>query len=79
MSPTYHDLVYGHPKTIHTDTLEGEGWGPKSLVQNQTVKVYGTDKMDWRGESFLTAGKKECARVDNGKAANMGETVQIRL
>ena len=26
------------------------------MVQNQTVKVYGTEKMHWRGESFLVCG-----------------------
>jgi len=54
-SPTYHELAWGDPKEIFTDTLEG-GWGPKTLVQNQTVKVYGSEKMHWRGESFLVAG-----------------------
>jgi len=54
-SPTYHELAWGDPKEIHTDVLEG-GWGPKTLVQNQTVKVYGTEKMHWRGESFLVCG-----------------------
>jgi len=54
-SPTYHELAWGDPKEIHTDTLEG-GWGPKTLVQNQTVKVFGSEKMHWRGETFLVAG-----------------------
>lgn len=54
-SPTYHDLAWGEPKEIQTDILEG-GWGPKTLVQNQTVKVFGSEKMKWRGECFLVAG-----------------------
>ena len=41
---------------FQTDVLEG-GWGPKTLVQNQTIKVFGSDKMDWRGESFVITGK----------------------
>lgn len=57
MSPTYHDLVYGHPTEILAHTMEGEGWGPKTLVANQTVKVFGEEKMMWRGEFFLTTGK----------------------
>ena len=40
---------------FQTDVLEG-GWGPKTLVQNQTIKVFGSDKMDWRGESFIITG-----------------------
>lgn len=56
MSPTYHDLVYGHPTEILAHTMEGEGWGPKTLVANQTVKVFGEEKMMWRGEFFLTTG-----------------------
>merc|ERR1712226_369272 len=54
-SPTYHELAWGNPKEIYTDVLEG-GWGPKTLVQNQTIKVFGSDKMDWRGESFIITG-----------------------
>jgi len=42
-SPRYHQLAWGSPKEIHTDVLEG-GWGPKTLVQNQTVEVFGSEK-----------------------------------
>ena len=58
MSPNYNELVYGKPKSILTDTLEGQGWGPKTPVANQTLHVYTKDnKMEWRGEAFLTCGK----------------------
>jgi hypothetical protein len=26
-------------------------------VPNSTVKIYGADKMDWRGECFLISGR----------------------
>jgi hypothetical protein len=56
MSPTYQDLVYGQPKEVLVTQLQGEGWGPKVAVPNATVKVYGEQKMDWRGECFLMTG-----------------------
>ena len=60
MSPGYNELVYGGPKSLLTDTLEGKGWGPKELKTNQTVEVYSKDnKMEWRGEAFLTCGNKD--------------------
>ena len=48
--------MYGHPKEAFVSLLEGEAWGPKTLTQNNTVKIYGTEKMDWRGECFLISG-----------------------
>ncbi len=56
MSPTYQDTVYGQPKEVQVTLLQGEGWGPKVAVPNSTVKIYGADKMDWRGECFLISG-----------------------
>jgi len=43
MSPTYHGLVYGDP-------VLAEG------VNRTSVKVFGTEKMSWRGECFLMTG-----------------------
>lgn len=56
MSPTYQDIVYGQPKEALVTLLQGEGWGPKVAVPNSTVKIYGGEKMDWRGECFLISG-----------------------
>jgi len=57
MSPRYQDIVYGQPKEVFVQIMEGEGWGPKTPSVNKTsVKVYGEDKMDWRGECFLMTG-----------------------
>jgi len=57
MSPSYQDIVYGQPVEAFIPVLKGDGgWGPKELTFNNTVKVYGTEKMDWRGELFLTTG-----------------------
>jgi len=57
MSPRYQDIVYGQPKEIFVQIMEGEGWGEKTPSVNKTsVKVYGEDKMDWRGECFLMTG-----------------------
>jgi len=56
MSPTYQGLVYGDAVEISVHTMEG-GWGPKTESENKTaVKVYGTEKMEWRGECFLMTG-----------------------
>jgi len=57
MSPRYQDIVYGQPVEVYTQVLEGEGWGPKTPSLNMTsTKVYGGQKLDWRGECFLMAG-----------------------
>ena len=58
LSPTYHTLVYGQPLDISVHTMEGEGWGPKTESLNRTaIKVFGSEKMQWRGECFLMTGK----------------------
>jgi len=57
LSPTYHTLVYGQPLDISVHTMEGEGWGPKTESLNRTaIKVFGSEKMQWRGECFLMTG-----------------------
>ena len=57
MSPTYQGLVYGDPVQTSVHLMEGEGWGPKTESLNRTtVKVFGTEKMKWRGECFLMTG-----------------------
>jgi len=56
MSPRYQDIVFGHPKKAFIPLLEGEGWGPTTLTLNNTVEIYGGEKMDWRGECFLITG-----------------------
>jgi len=48
MSPTYQGLVYGNPV---------EAWAPgEGPLNRTTVKVFGTEKMKWRGECFLMTG-----------------------
>jgi len=48
MSPTYQGLVYGSPV---------EAWAPgEGPLNRTTVKVFGTEKMKWRGECFLMTG-----------------------
>ena len=57
MSPTYQGLVYGDAVQVSGHTMEGEGWGPKTESENRTVvKIYGSEKMTWRGECFLMSG-----------------------
>jgi len=57
MSPTYQGIVYGDPVEASVYVMEGEGWGPKTESLNRTtVKVFGTEKMKWRGECFLMTG-----------------------
>jgi len=56
MSPTYHELVYGEPTGIWVNTMEGEGWMKRPSANMSQVKVFGSEKMDWRGESFLMTG-----------------------
>jgi len=57
MSPTYQGLVYGDAVQVSVHTMEGEGWGPKTESENRTVvKIYGSEKMTWRGECFLMSG-----------------------
>jgi len=57
MSPTYNDIVFGQPVEVSARVMEGVGWGPKTESLNRTaVKVFGTEKMKWRGECFLMTG-----------------------
>jgi len=57
MSPTYQGIVYGDPVIASVHVMEGEGWGPKTESLNKTtVKIFGTEKMKWRGECFLMTG-----------------------
>ena len=60
MSPTQYDLAYGDAVTLaNVDIKKSIGWTDYEIVHNQTVKVYGTEKMHFRGECFLAAGKKK--------------------
>ena len=62
MSPTQYSLAYADPGgekiEILADTLAPAAyWGaPREIVQNQTVEIFGSKKMHWRGECFLAAG-----------------------
>jgi len=57
MSPTQYDLAYGDAVTLaNVDIKKSIGWTDFEIVHNQTVKVYGTEKMHFRGECFLAAG-----------------------
>ena len=58
MSPTQYDLAYGDAVELaNVDIKEKYNWTAFTIVENQTVKVYGTEKMHWRGECFLAAGQ----------------------
>lgn len=55
--PVNHELVYGHPEEIFVNTVEKIGWGPGTVSENKTsVKVFGGEQMEWRGECFLITG-----------------------
>merc|ERR1719219_173219 len=57
MSPTQYDLAYGDAVELaNVDVKKSYNWTASYVVENQTVKVYGTEKMHWRGECFLAAG-----------------------
>jgi len=62
MSPTQYSLAYADPGgekiEILADTLAPAAyWGaPREIVQNQTIEIFGSKKMHWRGECFLAAG-----------------------
>lgn len=56
MSPLYQTLVYGEPTGVYVNVMEGEGWSKMPSVNKTQVKVFGSEKMDWRGECFLMAG-----------------------
>jgi hypothetical protein len=50
MSPTYNEVVYGRPVEVSAYVTEDK------LLNKTTVKVFGTEKMKWRGECFLMTG-----------------------
>ena len=58
MSPTQYDLAYGDAVTLANVTIKkAVNWTYSEFEHNQTVKVYGTEKMHFRGECFLAAGQ----------------------
>ena len=48
--------VFFSSQLLKTDVFEGSGWTDKVLMKNQTVKIFGSEKMQWRGEAFLISG-----------------------
>ena len=56
MSPTQYELAYGDAVEIVVDVNKKYNWTASELVPDQKVKVYGSEKMHWRGECFLAAG-----------------------
>jgi len=56
MSPTQYDLAYGDSVEIITTVNKKHNWTFSEEIPNQKVKVYGSEKMHWRGECFLAAG-----------------------
>merc|ERR1719400_2960861 len=61
MSPTQYELAYGDPGSesvdiTNVDVKKKIGWTGFEILHNQTVKVFGTEKMNLRGECFLLAG-----------------------
>jgi len=63
MSPTQYSLAYGDPGQpggdaikIIADVKKPKGWTDFTIEYNQTVSVYGSEKMNLRGECFLLAG-----------------------
>ena len=59
MSPTQYELAYGDPVEIVADVNKKYNWTASELVPDQKVKIYGSEKMHWRGECFLAAGISE--------------------
>ena len=64
MSPTQYSLAYGDPGQpggdaikIIADVKKPKGWTDFTIEYNQTVSVYGSEKMNLRGECFLLAGE----------------------
>ena len=62
MSPTQYELAYGDPGSesvdiTNVDVKKKIGWTGFEILHNQTVKVFGTEKMNLRGECFLLAGQ----------------------
>merc|ERR1712241_27594 len=56
MSPTQYDLAYGDSVEIITTVNKKHNWTFSEEIPNQKVKIYGSEKMHWRGECFLAAG-----------------------
>ncbi len=56
MGPTQHDLAYGEAVEIIANVNQKHNWTHSEVVEDQKVKIYGTEKMHWRGECFLAAG-----------------------
>merc|ERR1712193_245264 len=56
MSPTQYDLAYGDAVEIITTVNKKHNWTFSEEIPNQKVKVFGSEKMHWRGECFLAAG-----------------------
>ena len=50
MSPAYNKVVYGGSVEVSAYVTKAE------LLNKTTVKVFGTEKIKWRGECFLLTG-----------------------
>merc|ERR1719219_72878 len=57
MSPTQYDLAYGDAVELaNVDINKKVNWTYSYVEHNQTIKVYGSEKMHLRGECFVLAG-----------------------
>lgn len=56
MSPTQYELAYGDPVEIVADVTKNINYTFSEVQKNQTVKIFGSEQMHWRGECFLFAG-----------------------
>ena len=65
MSPTQYELAYGDAVEIVVDVNKKYNWTASELVPDQKVKVYGSEKMHWRGECFLAAGTIKNTMFEN--------------
>ena len=66
-SPTYQELAHRPPKEALISLLvEGADHDEKILLPNSTVTLYGTEKLDWRGESFVVTGRGLTAQYRKG-------------
>ncbi len=57
MSPEYHTLVYGDKRSMSVEVVEKSWTSDEVKKEEKEVPLYG-DKMEWRGEVFLTCGKR---------------------
>ncbi len=57
MSPEYHTLVYGDKKSMSVEVVEKSWTSDEVEKEEKEVPLYG-DKMEWRGEVFLTCGER---------------------